>query len=566
MDAVVRQLMMEFCLRQDLDGLDESQQFEAFVAHCVLSQHTYGDFKAEAFRMGGGGDGGIDGFAVVLNNQLYRHPENLERQLVTMTDAKPTVVVIQAKTSAKMDRSAISTLRVRAGSILNTEEALYNASEVEPLRQCLRVMQDNFECLSDKGVRLTVVYANTSQAANAEMLHEAERAAEALSGIGIVGEATFQCLGRDDLRRLCEQAQWSAKAKLAFSTQFYEAPATSGVTKAFFGMVPARTLVTALSDDDNVLDQRLFAENIRAFQPTETVNDEIRETLKDPQRRLRFGFLNKGVTIVARRLQVRPGTPVVMWDFQVVDGCQTCHVLSESWNRLGDVSVKVQLLECEDADIIDEIVTATNRQTVIPKVYFRNRDTVIRRLEIFYRSQEREGRPLRFARRPRQGTGGLRNGVIGMSEQLRAYIAMFGPMPPSNGHRDLDNRFRTLFKHATVEEFYTAAAALYRWDWLVHNRRVAKRYRPLAYQAVGALGIVYGVRPLHGSDKTKRRRLEQLEKVIWSDGGWEQLAIEIQQSLDDALVDSDSVDSKTAAASIKFGETVLAHAARLPTR
>ncbi|HIV59098.1 MAG TPA: AIPR family protein [Candidatus Stackebrandtia faecavium] len=565
MDSVVRQLMMEFSLRRELGKLAEPQQFEVFVAHCVLSQHTYSDFKAEDFCTGGSHDGGIDGYAIVLNNQLYRHPEDLERQLATMTDASPTVVITQAKTSAKMERSVVADLRVRTEAILRTEEILLNASNIEPLRECLRVMQDKSECLSDEGARLAVVYANTSQAANAEILHEAERAAEALSGTGIIGEAVFQCLGRDELRRLSDQAQWSAKAKLTFSTQ-YEAPAASGVTKAFNGMVPAQALVTALSDDDNVLDHRLFAENIREFQPEETVNDEIRETLKDPQRRLRFGILNKGVTIVARRLQVRPGTPAVMWDFQVVDGCQTCHVLSESWNRLGDVSVKVQLLECEDDDIIDEIVTATNRQTVIPKVYFRNRDNLIRRLEIYYRHQEGTGRTLRFARRPSPGTGGLRNGVVGMSEQLRAYIAMFGPKPPSNGHRDLDNKFRTLFKHATVEEFYAAAAALYRWDWLVHNRRVAKRYRPLGYQAVAVLGVVYGVRPLNGSDKAKRRRLEQLEKVTWSDGGWDQMAIEIQQVLDDALITYGSDEPKTAAASLKFGETVLTHAKQLPLR
>lgn len=556
MDAVIQQLMTEFCTERGFNSWPESGQFEVFATHCVLSEHTFEPFAAAEFRIGGSADGGIDGYGIVVNERLFSSPDDLERFIDDTAEISPTIVIIQAKSSPRMDRKYISDLRVRVENILRTDIVLDNAADVEPLRECLRVIEKHLHRLSNRGVRLEVIYANTSVQANTEIRREAERAAEAMAGVGVVSEAGFTCMGRDELARLYERSLYSSVAKLNFITH-YSMPTDSGVTRARHGVVAAHDLVDALSDGNKALNPALFSENIREFQPTASVNEEIRATLRDESQRRRFAVLNNGITIVARSLKAWSGSQVVLRDFQVVNGCQTCHVLAEEKDLLDDVAVKVQVVECDDDEVVNEIVTATNRQTEIPRAYFTNRKRLIRRLEVHYRRQNAHGYPLYFERRPGKGANDLRNGVIGINRQLRAYIAMCGRLAPSNDHRNFDQDFDKLFGRATEEELFIAASALYRWSWLVDTKRIAPRYRLLGYQAIAALGVLYGVRPLAGSDKDKQTRLAKVKQVIWSDGKWELLGIDIQPILDEALAGLSSPDPKNAAASLTFGESVV---------
>nr|WP_169313903.1 AIPR family protein [Stackebrandtia nassauensis] len=562
---MVQQLMTEFCAEKGLSSWRDPDKFEVFATHCVLSDHTFDSFEAVDYRIGGSEDGGIDGYAVVINENLFNAPDDVERCLLATTDISPTIVVVQAKTSASMSRATIADLRVRVEYILRTEEPLDHAADVEPLRECLRRIKKHRDRLNSRGVRLEIAYASTSLGANDELRREASRAAQALAHNGIIGEVRFEFLGRTELSRRYERAQWSSKAKLTF-TGHYALPVDPGITQARQGLVPAAELVQAIADASGDPKPNLFSENIREYQPAAPVNDEIRETLRDEATRRRFAVLNNGITIVARSLRAWQDSQVVIRDFQVVNGCQTCYVLAEESDRLDGVAVKVQIIECDDDEVINEIVTATNRQTEIPKVYFTNRNQLMRRLEVHYRHQYDENRPLYFARRPGKGANDLRRGVIGMNPQLRAHVAMFGRPAPSSGHRDLDTAFDEHFGNASEREFYTAGAALYRWDWLADTRRIHKRYRSLGYQAIAVLGVLYGVRPLVGDHKAKGKRLDPVDEVLWSDGGWELLALDIQSVLDKALTQSSSPDPKTAAASITFGKTVVALARQQPRR
>jgi len=557
MDTVIQQLMTEYCAEQGLGSLGDPEKFEAFTAHCVLSEYTYEDFRAADFRIGGPADGGIDGYAVVVNRRLFREPEALERFITDTSEISPTVVIFQAKSSARMDRKFISDLRVRVENILRTDDLLPNAADVEPLRECLRIIRKNMNRLSSQGVRLAVAYATTSPKANSDLRFEAQRSAQHLARVGIVNTVEFQCLGRAELDRLYQRSQWSAEAMLTFMEQ-YSMPVDpdAGVTQARHGVVRAHDLIDTLSAN-GMLKPELFSENIRDYQVEASVNEEIRATLRDELRQRRFGVLNNGITIVARSLGASTGRDLILRDFQVVNGCQTCHVLAEEKDQLDGVSVKVQVLECIDDDIVSEIVTSTNRQTEIPKAYFINRKSLVKRLEVYYRYQQKKGRPLHFGRKPGKGANDLRRGVIGLNPQLRAHMAMFGRLSPSSAHRELDKQFDTIFKYASEEEFHTAAAALYRWEWLVDTRRIARKFRPLGYQAIAAVGVWHGVRPLTGSDKQKSQRLARLQELIWSDGQWERLGYDIQALLDTALVATDSIDPKGSGGTVTFGETVV---------
>jgi hypothetical protein len=65
----------------------------------------------------------------------------------------------------------------------------------------------------------------------------------------------------------------------------------------------------------------------------------VNAQLRDEIGHRRFAVLNNGITIVTRNLRV-VGDEVHIRDFQVVNGCQTCHVLFDERSHLNnDVQV-----------------------------------------------------------------------------------------------------------------------------------------------------------------------------------------------------------------------------------
>jgi len=76
--------------------------------------------------------------------------------------------------------------------------------------------------------------------------------------------------------------------------------------------------------------------------------------------------MNNGITIIAKTLRAT-GNRVLIEDYQIVNGCQTSHVLFSQKELLNDDSVVLPLrvIATQDEAIIGSIIKATNRQTEV---------------------------------------------------------------------------------------------------------------------------------------------------------------------------------------------------------
>jgi hypothetical protein len=59
-------------------GLDESEVFERFANHCIVSKYHPETFEVEDICVGGGGDLGIDGLAILVNDHLVTSSEQVD--------------------------------------------------------------------------------------------------------------------------------------------------------------------------------------------------------------------------------------------------------------------------------------------------------------------------------------------------------------------------------------------------------------------------------------------------------------------------------------------------------
>ena len=205
-------------------------------------------------------------------------------------------------------------------------------------------------------------------------------------------------------------------------------PEIPGVKEAYLGLIPAPVFITILTDEGGQIAKSLFYDNVRDWQDFNAVNSEMRETLESEVQRSRFALMNNGITIIAKTLRAT-GNKFYIEDFQIVNGCQTSHVLFSQRDKLTDESVMVplRLISTQDEDITAAIIKATNRQTEVKGEQLLAISNFQKKLELFFQTFDDENR-LFYERRSRQYNnmpGIEKTRIVLPSALIRVFSAMF---------------------------------------------------------------------------------------------------------------------------------------------
>lgn len=532
MDIVIQGMLNQFRRDRDLDldTLPDDDAFEAFAGYCVLSGFYEEVFEPTAFRTGGGNDLGIDAFGVLVNGQLLRYGAEVREVADQAAWLDVRVVVVQAKTSPRFETKVISDLADNLCQLTKDGDVPYPTSpDVDDLRDCLRAVWDNIGKLTSGLPRLYVRYVTTGETVAEMVTQKARQAEQRLAELRRFETVDFRCVTQHELREWYQRATTAVSARVQMPKKV-PLPPVPGVTQALLGLVSAPELVDqVLTDSTGSIRRTLFHENVRDFQGYNEVNRRIRDTLQDGERRDRFAVLNNGVTIVTRELTV-VGDEIALRDFQVVNGCQTCHVLFEQRELLTDaVQVSVRVVHSQDDDVIGGIVEATNRQTEIKAEDLAAREHFHRRLEDYFAAQE-PPRRLYYERRSKQYGSSPeveKTRIVSRAQLTRAYAAMFLDEPAGVGHYQtmVERRRGELFQDGhPPEPYYAAAAAWYRLEWLFRNRRIQAGYRPARYHLLAAIKLrVLGRSALPHAPREVTRTCQKLLAMLWDPNRAERL-------------------------------------------
>jgi hypothetical protein len=544
MDVVIGGLLREFQEVHALGELPESEAFEAFAAYCVLSSFYEDEFNPDAFRMGGGNDLGIDAFGILINGKLLNDAAEVRAEVESVSRLMSVdIVVVQAKTSPNFDTKVVTDLGENLEHVASSGSLPYAASpDVANIRACLTAVYENIAKLTGDLPRLYVRYVTTGSQVARMVAQKATSAQKRLAGLDRFENVEFQCVTQRELRNLYRRATTKAMAGFPMPKKV-SMPKIPDVEQALHGLLPATDLVRhVLSDDAGRLRKTLFNENVRDFQGYTGVNAEIRATLQDQEERKRFAVFNNGITIVTRDLKV-VGDEVHLRDFQIVNGCQTCHVLfDQRANLTDDVHVTVRIVHTQHEAVIDGIVSATNRQTVISDEDMSAREEFHRLLEEYFEHGRDKPRRLYYERRSKQYSDRKdveKTRVIGRAQLTRAYLAMFLDEPARLGHYKslVEIRGTELFKDGqNPAYYYTAAATWYRLEWLIRNRRIGKAYSPARYHLLAAAKLrLLGGGPVSPNPRTAERDCERMLEVIWDANASEQLFAQLLGPLERAM-------------------------------
>ena len=555
MDVVTQSLLKEFVASQKIDGLGQADQFEAFVNYIVVS-----DIFSEEFDFGmistGKGEFGLDGIAVIVNDILVDDEEQVEDIVTHSPSLQVQFIFLQSKTSPSFDAGDISKFFQAALDFFRPGCEFVQSDRVLELQRVKNKLYNSAAKFLRGLPRLNLYYATTGTWSDDRNLCTIRDGFVAqLGSLHILDNISFHPLDAGRIQKLYFQTKNAFKASILFP-QNLSLPAIPNVRESYIGLLPMSEYIKMITDEEGNVRRRLFFDNIRDFQGHTPVNDSIAETLRS-DKRIEFPLRNNGVTIVARKLQ-RVGYEFQIEDFQIVNGCQTSHVIALNGGLENAATLlPIKIIATEDEEVTRQVIIASNQQNKVDQESFWALDPIHKQIEIYFESKSGDQR-LFYERRPGQfntmaGIEKVR--IITKDALLKHYASIFLEQPNQVGryYKDLTPLIgKEIFAaEHEVHSYFTAAYIAYRLEFMFRNRRLAPELKPFRFQiAMASRLIIERDQGLKAEKKRSHAYCSTIDEIMTdpdkAQSIFERSATAINYSISSLKVQGAALDRRTA--------------------
>jgi hypothetical protein len=513
MDLVTQSLLTSFKEEESLPvNIDEAVLFEHFVNFCAVSNDYSEEFDVEEIHTGGGDDLGIDGLAIIVNGTLVFDAEEVADLAATNKYLEVDFIFCQAKSGSGFSGTEISNFLFGVKDLFSQKPALPRNESIAEKEKLVRAIYARSSIFKRGNPSVRMYYATTGKwVEDAKLIARIANERDGLLELDIFNEVEFVPVDARTLQRLYASAKNRFSTSIEFSSKI-TLPTLPGVQESYLGYLPSEQYLKLITDGSGNIVRGLFYDNVRDFQGDNSVNQEIDETLKSDDQQL-FVLMNNGVTIVADSL-TKTGDVFTIEDYQIVNGCQTSHVLFNNRDSLTKpVHIPVKLIVSKDGGIKNRIIKATNRQTPVKTEELTALTDFQKALEDYYVAIPGEGK-LYYERRSQQyrsAAGIEKIRIVSVPNQIRSFASMFLGLP-----HQASRYYGTLLKsiesrifvpdHLPVA-YYASALALYRFESLTRKKAVDARYRPFKYHLLAlarmiAAGVDMGPMNSHKFEKS----------------------------------------------------------------
>ncbi|QUA52730.1 AIPR family protein [Aristaeella lactis] len=459
------QLLLTECIEQEFKESSGFASIDLFFEHFAISEllKNYGltDDEVDGGIVGGGGDGGCDGFYLFLNEELIL-PDQIEN-LSAPRGSTLTLCIAQTKNEYRFKEDAIMKWKTISENLMNMSSSLTDFSKRynEQIIDSFKMFRDVITKLIRNPIKLRIqyyyvtlgtdVHPNVVQQAD-ELKAIAKRCyPSAIVDVSFIGADALMDMYTTD-------TEIRTELELAYQP-------ISLSKKEYVVLVNLGTYYKFITDNSNNLRKSFFEANVRDYQGKNSVNSSIADTLEHCITE-DFWWFNNGVTILASEITLMTTTSLQLVNPEIVNGLQTSR---EIYNYFYDNPAKleeekrhllVRIIMPESEESRDNIIFATNNQTNIPKSSLRVTDPIHLQIEMYFKS-----RGLYYDRRKNYYKNQKKkaNDIIGVSFLAQCLISLilrkpdFARARPSTLLTDEDT-YKMLYEdNHDLEVFYKAA-------------------------------------------------------------------------------------------------------------
>ncbi len=496
LDRITNSLMRQFSQEFELGIYEESKLFEYFTNYCASSNEngTY-NLNIEELTTGNSAQG-IDGIAIVINGRFIYSIEDIDELIRLNRTIKVKFVLMQAKTSDHFDNQEINNFFTFTRLFFDGDGIVFTTQEMQKFIELKNYIFDNAEKL-DRNPELVMYYFTTGVWSDDDTLVTLiNDYKQTLSAMSLFSKITVKPCGAEDVQNLYRKTFNELSTTFNFEKKVVMYSLSEDEI-GYCGVLPFKEFSKIILDDSGAL-KPVFEDNIRDFLGGNTdVNKSIEESIISGDVNS-FSQLNNGVMIVANASNLS-GDLMTIKDYQIVNGCQTSHMLFEHMDdvdNLDNLMIPIRIISTKDDNLKNRITRATNNQTAIKKEQLEALSTFQKNLEEYYKTYTDPNQALYYERRSGQyrNTAIIKSRIVTIPMQIKTVTAMFlnNPHGVSGQYgtiaRNVGNR---IFKKADKPIiYYTSSLAQYRIESLLKNGTIEKKYWKTRYHAMMLLRII----------------------------------------------------------------------------
>lgn len=490
MDRVLKSLINDVLLKQEIKSEGDDKDYELFANYAIVSKEFKKEFNISLLSTGNGDDTGIDGIAIIINGHLVESIDEVEDLFEQYNELEIEYIFIQTKNTKGFEGKEINNFGFGVEDFFAETPRLRRNQEIKDFSEISNLIYSNApKFKANPLIKLFYVTAgNYTEDQNLEGIKE--KICEDLKGSNLFSSVSFKYVDQNEIIKIYR----NLKNKLEVVINFKERvtlPEINRIQESYLGMLPLNEFMKLINDENGNL-RNIFYDNIRDFQGIKNpINSEIHKTLDSNQPEL-FSILNNGITIVANDIRTT-GNKFSIVDYQVVNGCQTSNVIFDFFKskREAQFSIPIKLIVTSDDAVKNKITIATNSQTAIKREQLQAMTDFQKNLEQFYSSYQGDLK-LFYERRAGQYQSDpnvIKARIITIQNQIKAFSSIFYENPDRvttyfgsivRQYIEIDDPkiFNEKHKHIL---YYLAGLAYYRLDSFFRSRCLDTNFRKIKF-------------------------------------------------------------------------------------
>ncbi|MCB0192683.1 MAG: AIPR family protein [Anaerolineae bacterium] len=390
--VILEDVIKRYQYENELTSYDIDQVFEIFSIQQITKDSGLSFLEIEDGIVDGSSDGGIDSFIVLVDDRTVSTVEELESDDFKITkDSQIRAYISQAKTSKSFHEKALDKLYITAPLIfdLDVDEQVlwsrFNTKLVEKIVLLRKIWSIAVQMHITVEIFLSYVCMANQIHINNAHTSKSDQICRAIKDKTVRAcNVSFSFYSAKELIEFYQKPQ-STSLQLRFKE--HPTPIEYRYNEyGYIGVVSLRDYYDFIVDEDGAIREFILEENVRHYQGEVDVNKGIRTTLEEDFS-VDFWWLNNGITIIASKCTPYPRV-LHLDDVQIVNGLQTSYTIGRFYNKQQtdnrSILVKVLIVDGEDKETIDKIISSSNRQNPVTPTVLRATDDIQRKIELFF--------------------------------------------------------------------------------------------------------------------------------------------------------------------------------------
>lgn len=522
MDRITKGFLDEFSTSFGYTKQEESLQFEYFANYCALSYET-GNVDIDIQEMSTGDSAqGIDGIAIEVNGSIVDNIDDIKNLIAQNKRLDVKFIFVQSKTSEKFENGEIGNFLTFVETFFSDRaKTVFSTAEMHAFIEMSEYIYENSKYMKTANPKIDMFYVSLGKWPENDATLNAVIAAhkESMEQSNLFSSINFFPCDAQKIQNMYRKSQEQISASFLFTDKVMMFSDANG-DYGYSGVLPFSEFRHIICDESGAL-KKVFEDNVRDFLGEKNyVNEDIEATVLNGQNSA-FCMLNNGITVVAHSA-VSVRDKMTIEDYQIVNGCQTSHVLylNRDNQRINELLIPVKIIVTQSEELKNKITKATNNQTSITKEQLEALSSYQKVLEEYFKTFTDEDERLYYERRAGQYRNDpiAKNRIVSIRSQIKNASAMFNDNPhDAAGHYSLllKNIGSRLFKTDDKPSlYYTSSLALFRFQNLIKTKAIDKKYSKAKYHAIMLLKYMFAGMPKYRNAKKLDAFCEKIQKVL----------------------------------------------------